>query len=143
MTKQELLLAALAAGGKSEHSPVQIQKLIFLLEKNISTQLGGPFFEFKPYDYGPFDSSIYDLLRQLETEGLVGSTESGKGWKRHHLTDTGISKSESILQNLDTPVVDYIAAVSNFVRSLSFVDLVSSIYKAYPEMKVNSIFKDS
>ncbi len=142
MTKMDLLLVALAAGEKSEHTPVQIQKLMFLIDQNIGSRIDGPFFEFKPYDYGPFDSSIYELLRQLEAEGLAAASLSNRGWKKHSLTDSGINKAAELSAKIDEPVMNYIKAVSKFVRALSFADLVSSIYKAYPEMKVNSVFKD-
>lgn len=36
----------------------------------------------------------------------------------------------------------YIGKVSTFVRTRSFNDLVSAIYKAFPEMKANSIFRE-
>ncbi|HEY0842089.1 hypothetical protein [Methylotenera sp.] len=141
MNKSDLLLSALAAGEKSEYTPVQIQKLMFLLDKNISNRLGGPFFDFRPYDYGPFDASIYEDLRELERQGYISTSPSSRGWKKYQLTDTGLSKAKESSAEIDAKIFDYIKAVSNFVRSLSFADLVSSIYKAYPEMKVNSIFK--
>lgn len=141
MNKLDLLLVALAAGEKGEFTPVQIQKLMFLLDKNISNRLGGPFYDFRPYDYGPFDSAIYESLRELEQKGLVSSSLSSQGWKKHELTDLGYVKASELSIHIDNSILDYIKAVSNFVRSLSFADLVSSIYKAYPDMKVNSIFK--
>ena len=143
MTKLNLLLVALAAGDKSEHTPVQIQKLMFLVDRNVGNRIGGPFFEFRPYDYGPFDPSIYELLRQLEADGLASSSLSNSGWKKHSLTDAGLSKAAQLFSQFDEPVFNYIKEVSKFVRTLSFADLVSSIYKAYPEMKVNSVFKGS
>lgn len=141
MNKLDLLLTALAAGEKCEYTPVQIQKLMFLLDKNISSRIGGPFFDFRPYDYGPFDSSIYDSLNELEVAGYVITSLSNRGWKKHQLTDLGIQKANEISNQIDRAILDYIKMVSDFVRSLSFADLVSSIYKAYPEMKVNSVFK--
>jgi hypothetical protein len=141
MNKLDLVLTALAAGEKNEYSPVQIQKLMFLLDKNISNRLGGPFFDFRPYDYGPFDPSIYEDLRELERQGYVSTSPSSRGWNKHQLTDSGLAKANEFLTQFDPSILEYFKAVSKFVRSLSFADLVSSIYKAYPEMKVNSIFK--
>jgi hypothetical protein len=141
MSKLELLLIALSAGGKAEHTPVQVQKLMFLVEQNVAKLIGGPFFEFKPYDYGPFDSSIYELLRQLESAGFMSASLTNKGWKKYSLTEAGIAKASELSSVIDDSAMDYIKKASIFVRTLSFVDLVSSIYKAYPEMKVNSVFK--
>lgn len=141
MSKLDLLLTALAAGEKNEYTPVQIQKLMFLLDKNISNRIGGPYYNFRPYDYGPFDASIYEDLRELERQGYVSTSSSSRGWKKHQLTDLGISKASEVSTKMDPSIFGYFKEVSKFVRSLSFADLVSSIYKAYPEMKVNSVFK--
>jgi len=141
MNKRELLLAAMAAGGGAAHSPVQIQKLLFLVEKNVAADLGGPAFKFTPYDYGPFDSSVYDVLRGLEAEGLASSETTSRGWKKYKLTDDGQATGAAILSRVPARPGQYIRDVSQFVLKLSFADLVSAVYKAYPEMKVNSVFK--
>jgi len=141
MTKQELLLIALSSDGTAEFSPVQIQKLIFLIEKNVAAQLGGSVFEFVPYDYGPFDSSIYEELRRLKVCGLVASVPTFQGWEKHAVTTEGLAEGYRLAKDLPPSVYDYIKQLSIFVRSLSFGDLVSAVYKAYPEMRVNSVFK--
>lgn len=141
MTKFELLLVALAAGGKHEHTPVQVQKLMFLIEKNVGEQIvGGSHFKFTPYDYGPFDPSIYELLRQMETEQLAISSVTNRGWKKYSLTDAGLDRAAISSKQLNDTASRYINKASEFVRKLSFSDLVSAVYKAYPEMKVNSVF---
>jgi uncharacterized protein len=142
MTKRNLLLAALAAGGGEKHTPVQVQKLIFLVEKNVGEELGGASFSFVPYDYGPFDASIYDVLRALEAEGLAKGEPTPRGWKTYALTPEGQEQGRRLLEGLPGRARKYIDEVSNFVRRLSFADLVSSVYKAYPEMKVHSVFRD-
>lgn len=142
MNKRELLLVAFGAGAKHEHTPVQVQKLLFLIDRNVGARIDGPVFNFAPYDYGPFDASVYEVLRELEGDGLVSSSESTRGWKRHALTDKGVAEGERLAQGIDPVVIDYIKRASEFVRSLSFSDLVSAVYKAYPEMKANSVFRD-
>lgn len=141
MNKRELLLVALGSGGKYSHTPVQVQKLLFLIDKNVGERIGGPVFDFAPYDYGPFDASVYEVLRELERDEFVSSSESTCGWKRHGLTDKGVAESGRLAQVADPMVIGYIKRVSAFVKSLSFPDLVSAIYKAYPEMKANSVFR--
>jgi uncharacterized phage-associated protein len=142
MDKQSLLLAAMSAGGTYQHTPVQVQKLIFLIERNVANDLGGPFFEFKAYDYGPFDSSLYEVLRGIEEQGLVVGSATTGGWKKYQLTEAGVAEGSRLLIQLPKRAADYVRSVSEFVRRLSFAELVSAVYKAYPEMKANSVFRE-
>lgn len=141
MDKQSVILAAFSTLKDKDFSPVQIQKLLFLIDKNIGDQIGGPFFQFLPYDYGPFDSDIYSVLNQLTEIGLLDSIETNRGWKRYRLTPNGIVTGQKALSTLDKKFQEYVSTLSKFVSDLTFSQLVSAIYKAYPEMKVNSVFR--
>ena len=141
MDKSELMLAALAPAGNDELTPVQVQKLLFLIDRNIAEDVGGTGFHFVPYDYGPFDSSVYDVLRSLEVRQLVSSSVTSRGWKKYALTTQGVATGQQHLQTLSPRAQEYIKRVSDFVRTTSFSNLVSAIYKAYPDMKVNSVFR--
>ena len=82
--RQELVLAALAAGeSNSELSPVQAQKLFFLIDQNVSASIGGQQYNFQAYDYGPFDRAVYsDLdwlaLPYLSLDGTRAAIRGGK-----------------------------------------------------------------
>lgn len=142
MTRKDLILAALAASNGAEHSPVQVQKLLFLLDKRHAAKIEGPKFDFKPYDYGPFDSSVY---RELEYAATAREAEidinADLRRRKYRLTPQGQQSGEQVLKSLGDGEADYVRRLSSFVRSLSFSQLVSAVYKAYPEMKENSIFK--
>ncbi len=141
MNKKEILLLGLKGGYR--FSPVQVQKLFFLIDKNIAPQIGGPFFNFSPYDYGPFDKAVYNELSLLKEDGLVEvSGNTNPSQRYYYLSKAGEEKAGDILKRQQSQVVDYITALSIFVRSLSFKELVSAIYKAYPDMKINSIFAE-
>jgi uncharacterized protein YwgA len=140
MDKRSIVLAALAPAMGGSYSPVQIQKLLFLIDSEIPKLVEGPVFDFQPYDYGPFDKSVYETLEQLTGEGLVEVTSRSR-YRSYRLTDKGQQEGATILASMDRRGSNYIKQVSKFVRSLSFEDLVSAIYKAYPGMKVNSVFK--
>lgn len=142
MNKREILLAALATGGKHSYTPVQIQKLLFLIEKNVAASIGGPFYDFQPYDYGPFDASVYSEVRALVRDGDASEEVTGANWKCHTLTDQGVEKGAQLLAQLPENAADYLRRAGEFVRGLSFSELVSSIYKAYPDMKANSVFRE-
>lgn len=140
MKKRELLLIALSPAKGEFHTPVQVQKLIFLIESNISEYLGGRHFKFKPYHYGPFDKNVYEELRGLAEEGYVDIVET-QGWSSYRLTAKGQKEGDKLFKSLEKEDIrKYIKDVSEFVRSLSFTDLVAAIYKAYPEMRKNSVF---
>ena len=142
MDRKLLVLAALAPAEGDSHTPVQIQKLLFLIDRQISDEVGGPYFDFQPYDYGPFDQEVYQVLEELISEDLIEvAEEPGRHWKKYSLTHMGQVSGEDAINSLKEPIRDYIQTLSNFVRSLSFPQLVSSIYKAYPEMRENSVFR--
>lgn len=141
MTQKEIILASMAASDGATHTPVQIQKLLFLIDRKLSEELGGTFFNFIAYDYGPFDKEIYRLLEELANDDLVEILEEQYiRWKRYRLTFEGQRQGEKILTGLDKDVTSYIKKLSKFVRELSFPQLVSSIYNEYPEMRENSVF---
>lgn len=139
MDKKSFILIAFAPAKGGIHSPVQVQKLLFVLDKQIHQYVEGPHFNFEPYDYGPFDKRVYEELEDLAHEGDV-EIIFGK-WKSFRLTEVGQKKAEDLLNTIQNPIQEHIRNVSKFVRTCSFSELVSAIYKAYPEMKVNSVFK--
>ena len=142
MDKSTLVLAALAPARGKFHTPVQLQKLLFLIDKNVGEAVEGPHFDFQPYDYGPFDKEVYTTVNELAKQELVQAAETGRGWKKFALTANGQKSGDDALANLDGPVRAYVEELSEFVLSLSFPQLVSAIYKAYPDMRANSVFKE-
>jgi len=142
--RQKMVLAGLAAAHGQTFAPVQIQKLFFILDENIANQIGGRQFRFEPYHFGPFDRSVYDEVKALSRKGLANVESLGPwaGSRIYYLTPAGQTEGESILKILPASATDYIKKAGDWVRSLSFEELVGSIYKAYPHMKANSIFVD-
>ncbi|MFA5838245.1 MAG: hypothetical protein WC837_14965 [Bellilinea sp.] len=142
MEKKEIVLAGLYPSDRKIFTPVQVQKLFFLLDKNISAFIDGPVFDFQPYNYGPFDKSVYCTLEELHTDGFVEIIPFNSR-SNYRLTNEGQIEAKKIFSKLDQVSRAYITNVSNFVLSLSFSELVSAIYKAYPEMRVNSVFQEN
>lgn len=143
LSQEDMVLAALAPAEGAPHSPVQVQKLLFLLDRNLSPLLGGPCFDFQPYHYGPFDRSVYATLEGLAKQGLVEITQAqGNKWPDYRLTAEGQCRAVRVVDGLEERAQRYVQRASAFVRSLSFPELVSAIYKAYPEMRVHSVFQE-
>lgn len=140
MKRSDLVLAALATGSLHQYKPVQVQKMFFLIEENIP-ECVDEHFHFEPYNYGPFDKEVYNELERLSSRGDIHIGRESR-WNYYQLTQNGLKKGIELLNQLPDPIREYIEAVSEFVRTSSFTELVSAIYEAYPDMKVNSVFQD-
>lgn len=144
MNKREIILTVMASVKDAVYSPVQIQKLLFLVDKKIPGHVNGPHFNFSPYDYGPFDKEIYQIIDEYEKTGEINVLGcSTSSIRKFRLTSSGQQLGDQLLSTLDPNVQTYLSKLSEFVRSLSFAELVSSIYNEYPEMKRNSVFRES
>jgi uncharacterized protein len=144
MDRRELLLAVLAAGKGRPFQPAQIQKAVFLIDRNLPHLVhSGPGYTFVPYDYGPFDRNVYVEAENLQAEGaaIIAPSPNGR-WMTYAASDKGVQRGELILDRLRLKSRRYVVSVAEWVLAQSFGSLVKSIYDAYPEMKENSIFRD-
>jgi uncharacterized protein YwgA len=142
MDRRTWTLLAIASADKPI-TPAQLQKSIFLAQNKFPDAEGIKEYCFVPYNYGPFDSKVYSDAKALVAEGFVVGVPGGGGrWTDYLLTPEGkefISKRESeILQEAQS----YLKKVVTWAQSISFNDLVAAIYNAFPEMQVNSVFRE-
>ena len=141
MDREQLVLAAMSRSGTDLLSPVQVQKMFFLIDRNIANQIGGKKFDFQPYHYGPFDPDVYRSIESLEGRDLARiNRRAGSSARHYSLTKDGIDRGEELYAELPKEAQDYIDRAVDFVQEHGFSQLVSAIYRAYPEMEVNSIF---
>lgn len=143
MDRRDVLIAVLAAAEGRAYQPVQIQKAMFLLARNLPELVDeGPHFAFEPYDYGPFDANVYNVADELRREGLADIGQSNLGhWKTYAATGAGIRDGNRVLEAMTVRARTYLREVSAWVLGQSFSSLVRSIYDAYPDMRVNSVFR--
>lgn len=143
MTRSEMLLGILAASDGRPFTPVQIQKAVFLVTRNLPNLVDeGPGYEFIPYDYGPFDPSVYTDAETMQREGHVEIIrQEGARWNRYSASDSGVHSGKRILKALGKRERSYIVSLSHWVRAQTFEQLVKAIYAQYPEMRANSIFR--
>jgi uncharacterized protein len=142
MDKHQYMLAAMAAAGQDASlSPVQVQKLFFLIDREASHLVSGPHFAFSPYDYGPFDRGVYDELDTLRVMGFVAVRNEGR-IRQYALNPIGYLEGRKALDGLPRNTREYLSKLALWVRSLSFQQLVSAVYKRHPDMKINSIFQE-
>jgi uncharacterized phage-associated protein len=145
MTAKDWTLLAIGAAKGRALTPVQLQKALFLLARNLPDRERhtSTFYEFRAYDYGPFNAEIYRDAQRLRSEGLIliDPAES-VAYRDYTVTPSGSDQCAELREQLDLSTVDYLDRVVQWVRSLSFDALVRAIYRDYPEMKANSVFRD-
>ncbi len=138
----------MAPAGTAVHTPVQVQKLAFLIDRLIGETIGGTGFHFKPWHYGPFDKAVYKALEELERDGLVEINDMSAQMQptQYRLTNLGEREGTDLLETLgdqNPDTAEYIETLSNWVRDQSFASLLRAIYAKFPDMAANSVFKDS
>ena len=144
LTRQDWLLLALSKSSGGTMSPVQIQKALFLFGQEVGGSLGTQFYSFEPYDYGPFDAAIYVDLRRMTSLGHVrGDWSPGRSWKNYTITGLGRKAARELESDADARLAAFLGRIVAWVRGRSFSDLLRSIYAAYPEFAVNSVFRDT
>ena len=142
MERRDWTLLAIAAGGKDGLSPVQLQKSLFLLGQMCPEDIGPDFYNFEPYDYGPFDADVYSDARELERMALAVISPDALGrWRRYGITALGAECAERSKQSASTRTVEYLEAIIGWAKNLSFSELLGTIYRHFPEYSVNSVFR--
>ena len=141
-TRQDWLLLALSKSPGGVMSPVQIQKSMFLFGQEVGSLVGPEFYSFEPYDYGPFDAAIYLDLRRLMNEGHVrGEWSPDRSWKNYTITRSGRNVVLALERDADPRLTEFLGRIVDWVKGQSFSDLLRSVYAAYPEFAVNSVFR--
>ena len=142
LTRQDWLLLALSKSPGGAMSPVQIQKAMFLFGQEAGDSIGTDFYSFQPYDYGPFDAAIYADLRRMTSLGHVrGEWNPDRSWKTYKITGPGRGAALVLENDADARLAEYLGRIVAWVRGRSFSDLLRSVYAAYPEFAVNSVFR--
>ena len=91
MTRSDIVLTAMEPAPRDVWiDPVRIQKLLFLIDMEAPTLVGGPHFDFQPYSYGPVDLDVYIELEALTADSNV-HTDRTLRHLRFRPTSKGIS----------------------------------------------------
>ena len=139
--RETWVLLALDAGRDKCLSPVQLQKSLFLLSHARQKEIGKGLFRFKPYHYGPFDVAVYEAADALAAHGLVHVEQTPGSYRVYRLTEAGVQQAEIRAEDEPQQAVDYLRRAVAFVESVPFDVLISTIYKAFPAMAKNSVFR--
>ena len=140
MPRRDWTLLTIAAADGEPLTPVQLQKALFLLGQMMPQHLdSAQFYDFQPYSYGPFDATVYKDAESLSAEGLV-HIEVGR-WKQYAATSKGMGAADDVRRRANADAVQYLSKVVDWVRSVSFQELVKAIYARFPRYREKSIFQ--
>ena len=109
---------------------LKLTKLCFLLSREAPNRGGDSFYQFVPYQYGPFSFTLYHEVGSLVRDGLLSEPD------RHHWTLTPAARKT--LTGLPNHLgIDVLWAVEQYGRfsSRALPDLV---YRKYPWFTINS-----
>ena len=136
MTKrQKMLLATMAAGGENARfSPIQVQKMFFIIDREASELIDGPYFDFKAFSYGPHDRAVYEELDAMVEMGVVQAHIDHRNHD-YFLSPEGYHQGLVELNRFSGKVVSFMKRLTEWVTSITFQQLVSSIFHKYPDMK--------
>lgn len=125
---EDFVVSILSLAPEKSLSPVQIQKLFFLLEK----RLGIKHFDFKPHHYGPYDRNLTALLTFSDKIDIVNVNS---------ITYYKVKEGEVAINSnlLSEAQKKFAIEMIKFIKKLSFKELCMSIYKEFPEMAINSV----
>jgi hypothetical protein len=142
--RDEVALIVLSIARGQPFTPAQIQKTMFLASDRVSDAFApNSTYHFYPYDYGPFDPEVYSDVEALERRGLAQiNQQPGNRWRTYAASEDGVVEGQRLAEQLTVQQRVMIERIVGLVRRLSFNQLISAIYRAYPEMRVNSVFQD-
>ena len=115
---------------------------MFLLKMEAAEHVGDEFYNFVPYNYGPFDAAIYRDIDVLVLAGLVEKLGGGR-WPLYSATESGRERARKLAKTTDKEGIEYLRSVVRWVSSVSFQQLLRSIYAKYPKYAKNSLFRSS
>ena len=134
----DILLRIVVAAQGDAVSPVQLQKVAFLVGQECHDDVPSDYYQFVPFDYGPFCKDIYRDVEELERRGHIVVDASAPAARKEY---RATFRSSSIdLSHVPASVGEYISRAVEWAKPLSFRELVSAIYEAYPAYRANSVF---
>lgn len=140
MKRQDWTLLAISFANGRGLSAVQLQKVLFLLERGVPKEIGKPFYKFVPYNYGPFDSAVYKDADRLALQNLVNISKPTGRYAVYKVTPEGATLARQLEDEAPPRALKHLRNVITWVQELSFAELVRAIYTRYPDMKANSVF---
>jgi uncharacterized protein YwgA len=143
LDRSEWLLLALRSARRHRLTAVKLQKSLFVLGERRGEAVGDDYYQFRPYHYGPFSADIYHDADSLANKGLLQvDTSRGQSMREYVLTEEGERAADASARRAPKMAREYLEAVVAWAQPLRFDELVRAVYEAFPETRINSIFRE-
>jgi hypothetical protein len=143
MTRTDWLLLALHFAEPKGLAPIQLQKALFLLGRELPKVVGCNFYNFEPYNYGPFDKAVFEDAKALAGDGFVTVVPATNTRpKEYRIAPLGTLRRNEVLDEAPARGVQYLQDVVRWIEDRPVQDLIRSIYRKYPEFKANSVLQE-
>jgi uncharacterized protein (DUF488 family) len=126
LNRQKALLELVRLAG-GEIDRLVLTKWAFLARHETESRGGASFYDFVPYQYGPFSFSLYQEAEKLTEQGYL-QPGSGSTWRLGSIPCPPV----------ESPIQHDLATVANRFRRHSTEKLLDYVYHAYPLFTVNS-----
>lgn len=132
LTRQKIILSLLTQAGRPL-SPTVFVKLVFLLRQETGLGKDRSFYDFVPYNYGPFSFTLYWELGSLRRNGYV-TPEEDRVVLCGHTLDLAKKEAEGLPASIRAAVADVLSRYGRMNHSA----LVRNVYTRYPWFALNS-----
>lgn len=125
LNRQKALLEFIRLAG-GEIDRLLLTKWAFLTRQETESRGGNAFYDFVPYQYGPFSFGLYQEMEKLTAMGYV--QERGSSWALGSIPAPPV---ERLIQR-------DLASVAARFREVSIDKLLDYVYDTYPRFTINS-----
>lgn len=132
LTRQKTILSLLTQV-RRPLSPTVFVKLIFLLRQETDLGSERTFYNFVPYDFGPFSFTLYWDLGSLRQNGYVTNEE-----ERIALCGRTLELAERRAEELPASIQSAVTEILARYGQLSQRALIREVYRRYPWFALNS-----
>ena len=139
---EDALLALMSAELFNRFTVGHLQKMMYVLEREVGDVIGGPFFEYENEAYGPSSPALGSVLGSMVVTRLLRTdTRSGtRDLTEYSLTRAGFARGSEILSRFSDTTADYIRKLNAWGAGTDFSVLVGSVVRRYTETGSNLLF---
>ena len=139
---KKYVLALLGAETDGEDNGISgqtwIQKMMYAASKAHPQLECG----FVPHLRGMYSQRLKDILRELETDGLVCMEKDGEERQPVHLTWRGRQEAGKAIKNVEPNVLRSLCSLKSVFNGLQYREMIVLSYTKWPEMLEKSELRD-